>query len=152
MTIISVRMWLIVKFNERLKLLRTEMGITQNELGKIIGVGRTTVSEYESGKIVPKQDGLIKIAEYFNVSVDYLTGITDEEKQGKLLKTDLNIDIRLKETIRLLDIINKSNNPKLMYKNVRCHKEVLTPMQLELTKEVLKNALHLIEKICDSEI
>lgn len=144
-----------MKFNERLKMLRYEIGITQKELGEKIGVGRTTISEYESGKIVPKQDGLIKIAEYFNVSVDYLTGITDtshEKTQGKLPKTDLNIDIRLKETIRLLDIVGKGNSPTLVYKNIRCHKKVLTPAQLELTKEVLKNTLHLIEKICDSEI
>ena len=142
-----------MKFNERLKLLRTDLGLTQKDLGERIGVGRTTISEYESGKIVPKQDGLIELAKVFNVSVDYLTGITDvSREQCKLPKTDLHIDIRLKETIRLLDIINKGNSTKLIYKNVRCHKEVLTPIQIELTKEVLKNALQLIEKICDSEM
>ena len=142
-----------MKFNERLKLLRTELGITQKELGQRIGVGRTTISEYESGKIVPKQDGLIELAKIFNVSVDYLTGITDvSREQCKLPKTDLHIDIRLKEMIRLIDIVSKGGSEKLIYKNIRCHREVLTPTQIELTKEVLKNALHLIEKICDSEM
>ena len=142
-----------MKFNERLKLLRNELGITQKELGQRIGVGRTTISEYESGKIVPKQDGLIELAKVFNVSVDYLTGVADVSREPhKLPKTDLNIDIRLNETIRSLDIVSKGNSTKLIYKNVKCHKEVLTPIQLELTKEVLKNALHLIEKICDSEM
>ena len=142
-----------MKFNERLKLLRTDLGLTQKDLGERIGVGRTTISEYESGKIVPKQDGLLELAKVFNVSVDYLTGVADvSREQYKLPKTDLNIDVRLKETIRLLDIIGKGGSDKFIYKKVKCHKKVLTPMQIELTKEVLKNALHLIEKICDSEI
>lgn len=143
-----------MKFNERLKILRLENGITQKDLGKMIGVGRTTISEYESGKIVPKQDGLIKIAEYFNVSVDYLTGVSDisqEIKESKLPKTDLNIDIRLKQTIRLLNIVDKGNS-KLIYKSIKCHNKVLTPTQLELTKDVLTNALNLIEKICNSDL
>ena len=67
-----------MKFNERLKQLRLANGLTQKELAKSIEVGRTTISEYESGKIVPKQEGLLKLANYFNVSVDYLTGVSDE--------------------------------------------------------------------------
>ena len=62
----------------RLKELRLANGLTQKELAKSIEVGRTTISEYESGKIVPKHEGLLKLANYFNVSVDYLTGVSDE--------------------------------------------------------------------------
>ena len=84
-----------MKFNERLKQLRLANGLTQKELAKSIEVGRTTISEYESGKIVPKQEGLLKLANYFNVSVDYLTGVSDtpatrqhnEHDFGKLLNT-----------------------------------------------------------------
>ena len=84
-----------MKFNERLKQLRQQEGLTQRELAKSIEVGRTTISEYESGKIVPKQEGLLKLANYFNVSVDYLTGVSDnpatrqsnEHELGKLLNT-----------------------------------------------------------------
>ena len=67
-----------IKFNMRLKELRLANGLTQKELAKSIEVGRTTISEYESGKIVPKHEGLLKLANYFNVSVDYLTGVSDE--------------------------------------------------------------------------
>lgn len=84
-----------IKFNIRLKELRLANGLTQKELAKAIEVGRTTISEYESGKIVPKQEGLLKLANYFNVSVDYLTGVSDtpatrqhnEHDLGKLLNT-----------------------------------------------------------------
>ena len=61
-------------FGKRLRSVRKELGLTQKQLGEKIGVGRTTISEYESGKIVPRQDGLIKLAEVLGVNVDFLTG------------------------------------------------------------------------------
>ena len=54
-----------MKFNERLRTLRHDLGLTQTDLSKKLGVGRTTISEYEKGKIVPKKDGLIKLANIF---------------------------------------------------------------------------------------
>ena len=77
-------------FSKRLKELRLERGQTQKELANAIEVGRTTVSEYESGKIVPKQEGLLKIANHFNVSVDYLTGVSNERATRKQNASDLD--------------------------------------------------------------
>ena len=79
-----------IKFNIRLKELRLENGETQKDLANAIEVGRTTVSEYESGKIVPKQEGLLKIANHFNVSVDYLTGVSNERATRKQNASDLD--------------------------------------------------------------
>ena len=79
-----------MKFNERLKQLRLANGLTQKELAKSIEVGRTTISEYESGKIVPKHEGLLKLANYFNVSVDYLAGVSDEPATRKQNASDLD--------------------------------------------------------------
>ena len=79
-----------IKFNTRLKELRLERGQTQKELANAIEVGRTTVSEYESGKIVPKQEGLLKIANHFNVSVDYLSGVSNERATRKQNASDLD--------------------------------------------------------------
>ena len=77
-------------FPKRLKELRLEAGLTQKDLAKAIEVGRTTVSEYESGKIVPKQEGLLKLANHFNVSVDYLTGVSNERATRKQNSSDLD--------------------------------------------------------------
>ena len=77
-----------MKFKTILKDLRLKHGLSQEDLGKIIAVGRTTISMYESGNIVPRQEGLLKIASYFDVSVDYLTGISsnkDSEKSSPYL-------------------------------------------------------------------
>ena len=79
-----------IKFNIRLKELRLSHGETQKDLANAIEVGRTTVSEYESGKIVPKQEGLLRIANHFNVSVDYLTGVSNERATRKQNASDLD--------------------------------------------------------------
>ena len=77
-------------FPKRLKELRLNAGLTQKDLAKAIEVGRTTISEYESGKIVPKQEGLLKLANHFNVSVDYLTGVSNERATRKQNSSDLD--------------------------------------------------------------
>ena len=79
-----------IKFNIRLKELRLEAGLTQKDLANAIEVGRTTISEYESGKIVPKQEGLLKLANHFNVSIDYLTGVSNERATRKQNASDLD--------------------------------------------------------------
>lgn len=58
--------------------LRKEKGDTQNELAKKIGTTNKVVWTYEKGRCEPSIDLLIKLADYFNVSVDYLIGRTDE--------------------------------------------------------------------------
>ncbi|TCL55593.1 DNA-binding XRE family transcriptional regulator [Kineothrix alysoides] len=63
--------------SDRLKKSRISVGLNQTELGKIIGVGKTTISMYETGNSTPSDEIKLKIAEYFNVSVDYLLGKTD---------------------------------------------------------------------------
>ena len=77
-------------FPKRLKEIRLAHGETQRDLANAVEVGRTTISEYESGKIVPKQEGLLRIANHFNVSVDYLTGVSDNPATRKQNASDLD--------------------------------------------------------------
>lgn len=67
------------KFGDNLKKLRTEMGITQTELAKVIGVKPSTVGMYETGDRQPNFEIEEKIADFFNVSLDYLRGKTDKK-------------------------------------------------------------------------
>lgn len=62
---------------KRIKELRTEKNLTQEEFGKVFGIVKSTVSLYESGKSTPDDEIKKKIAEYFNVSLDYLMGASD---------------------------------------------------------------------------
>jgi len=59
---------------DRLKLLREEMNISQEELGIMLGVSDPTINRYEKGQRQPNTTMLCKIADYFCVSVDYLLG------------------------------------------------------------------------------
>ncbi|MGI5840539.1 MAG: helix-turn-helix domain-containing protein [bacterium] len=67
-------------FGERVKQLRTEAGMTQEEFGKIIGVTKYAVSLYESEKSSPNDGIKLKLADYFNVSLDWLMGRTDHRE------------------------------------------------------------------------
>lgn len=58
----------------RLKQLRTKRGMSQSELGKIIGVSPSTIGMYEQERRLPEVPTLKRIASFFNVSVDYLLG------------------------------------------------------------------------------
>lgn len=64
-------------FGERLKGLREEKGLRQEDIGTIVGVGKSTISQYESGKRQPDPLTLQKIADYFSVTLDYLFGRND---------------------------------------------------------------------------
>lgn len=58
----------------RLKQLRTKRGMSQSELGKIIGVSPSTIGMYEQERRLPEVPTLKRLASFFNVSVDYLLG------------------------------------------------------------------------------
>lgn len=64
-------------FSERIKELRQEKGLSQEALGNIIGVKRFSVYSYEKGRACAEMKGLIALADYFDVSMDYLAGRTD---------------------------------------------------------------------------
>lgn len=64
----------------RLKELRKKKGISQLRLATDLNTTQNTISRYETGEREPGVDELIKIADYFNVSVDYLIGRTENPK------------------------------------------------------------------------
>lgn len=65
------------KFAERLKELRTEKNINQVELSVEIGVSKGIISLWENGLREPGMYSLIQLAKFFEVSIDYLVGISD---------------------------------------------------------------------------
>lgn len=62
----------------RIKELRKEAGKTQKEVAEKLGVTSQCFGHYENGKSSPEPEMLIKIADYFLVSVDYLIGRSDD--------------------------------------------------------------------------
>ncbi len=66
-----------MNFNVRLKQLRQKHKLTQSELADILGLKPTAISNYESQRNEPSFDKLIALSKYFDVSCDYLLGISD---------------------------------------------------------------------------
>lgn len=66
---------------KNLKILRQEKDMNQTQLADEIGVSRSAIAMYESGKREPDNETLIKLAKYFNTSVDYLLGNSDVKEK-----------------------------------------------------------------------
>ena len=67
-----------MKFSQTLAFLRKEKGLTHEELAKQIGYSRAIIGFWENEKKQPTLDALIALANYFDVTLDFLTGRTDE--------------------------------------------------------------------------
>lgn len=65
-----------MEFGEILAELRQDKGLLQKDIAGIINVSVSTVSNYETGAHFPDVEGLMKLADYFNVPLDYLLGRT----------------------------------------------------------------------------
>lgn len=103
------------EFKDILQELRTEHEMTQDDLARLIGVQKSTVSHYETGSRYPKRDTLQVIADLFNVSTDFLTGrstrtelaVSDEERL--LIEAYRHADPGIKEAVRrVLNIKEKA--------------------------------------------
>ena len=64
-------------FGERLRMLRTEKGFTMQQMAEMLGITIGSWAKYERNEAEPSFDKLVKIADIFNVSVDFLLGRTN---------------------------------------------------------------------------
>lgn len=89
---------------------RTARGITQAELGRALGATQVAVCKWESGKSMPAPDLIIKLADFFNVSVDEVMGIekkdsaTKELSEAKQAMLDLIDSLSDEQVARLYEI------------------------------------------------
>lgn len=69
----------MVKIGERLKELRQEKNLTQTELAKNIGLSQAGIAKWETGDREPSADCIILLAQYFDVTTDFLLGVEDRD-------------------------------------------------------------------------
>lgn len=74
-------------FGEKIKELRTNRGMTQQEMGNMLEVSKQSVSNWENGNIMPSIELLVRISDLFQVSTDY---ILDRDNNLTLDITDLD--------------------------------------------------------------
>lgn len=72
-------------FAKRLRELRKEKGLSQVQLGELLGYGDTAISSYETGRNEPSYTDLIRICKVLDVSADYILGISDIRKPYAVL-------------------------------------------------------------------
>lgn len=102
---------------ERLAELRQEAGLSQEDLGKVIGVTNRVISGYERDENEPPDEMKTKLAQFFHVSIDYLLGVTDKPVEYKNNKIVLNFEIELTSEIQnevklFIDYIKYRNHIK----------------------------------------
>lgn len=88
---------------ETIRHLRQERGLRQEELGRRVGASKQSVSNWENGNIVPSIDLLVRLANFFGVSTDYILG---REEQRRLDVSGLT-DVQITHIQQLIDDIRR---------------------------------------------
>lgn len=114
------------KINE----LRKSKGLSQTALANELGISQSTLSYWERGDYEPDNDSLIKIADFFNVSTDYLLGRTDTPNPPKNKK----------------DLVTESNEAECVDGTIIFHRDGKTSRK-KFTKEQMDLAMRLLEQL-----
>lgn len=130
-------------FGDRLRELRTERQITGEKFGELFSVTKTAVSYWENGKSFPGEETVSKIADFFNVTTDYLLGKSDirnpyetEEKITQSVEDD-------PELLKFWEELREREDLQLLFKQVR-------PLSPKGIKQIIK-IIKAIEDEEDSE-
>lgn len=88
----------------RIKELREDRDLLQTEVAKKVGIDQRTLSNYETGKTNPDSYAIIKLAEFFGVTCDYLLGVAERNltDNSDILKEINDIKKRLNDIQRFL--------------------------------------------------
>lgn len=114
-------------FPVRLKLLREENGLSQAMLAKAIGIAQSTIGGWEASNREPNIDMLVKISDYFGVTIDYLVGRSDAPDAVKIKKPASLADFGVEKVV-------KSGS------------DSLTPEEIEALRAMLNNHLDQLRK------
>jgi transcriptional regulator with XRE-family HTH domain len=95
-------------FGNRVDLLRKEHNLNQTELAKIFGVTKSAVSDWKCRGKQPSQETLIGLANFFDVSLEYLLGISDVRKSDPVIVEEETRSF----AIKLIEELLKSNTIK----------------------------------------
>ena len=71
-----------IVFADRVKELRNKKGVSQTVIAQLLGVTKTQISDIENAKTSTSLEKAVALADFFNVSLDYLVGRSDNPKRG----------------------------------------------------------------------
>ncbi|WP_027364795.1 helix-turn-helix domain-containing protein [Desulfotruncus alcoholivorax] len=125
-------------FAKRLKELRLEKEISQEDFGKIFNLSKSTISLYESGKREPDYITLQVFSEYFDCSTDYLLGNSDSrETAEQLIEKAISDDPKV---VTLFNELKRRDDLQLLFKQVK-----------ELSPKAIKRIIKYIKIVEDEE-
>lgn len=113
---------------DRLKTLREQKGLTRKEVSEAVGLESSTYGKYEKGQRQPSYQILLALAEFYNVSVDYLTGYSPSSKAVSQEHLT-NVNNRIKEDL--------GEDVEVMFRDITSFDEA--------EKEELKNFIDFIK-------
>lgn len=67
-----------MRYNERIREIREDHSITQQKIADLLHIGQRTYADYESGKTRIPVDSLLILAKFYDVSMDYITGASNQ--------------------------------------------------------------------------
>lgn len=102
----------LANIGDRIKLLRTSSELSQEEFGRIFGIVKSTVCLYESGRSCPNDEVKINICRHFNVSLDYLMGLSDEQQTNKAVEIDDTEQLLIDEYMDMYKKLNNATHPE----------------------------------------
>lgn len=147
----------MANFSTRLKELRKQRELSQKEMAAYMGVAQTTIANYEQNIRFPDEAMLNKIADYFNVSMDYLIGRSDVEGAGNVLQKviiqylDSNIEDPLTQLAEkyMIELLqgNKMGASRLMLEAARSGTDVR-----ELYLKVFEPCMRRIGKLWELKV
>lgn len=70
-----------MRYNERIRAIREDSSLTQQKVAELLHIGQRTYADYESGKTRIPVDSLLILAEFYNVSMDYITGASNVKNE-----------------------------------------------------------------------
>lgn len=79
-------------FGQRLRELRLSKRMSQEELGSVLNASQQTIGNWERGRTFPTEDSVIQIANYFNVTIDYLYGEESESVNKNVVELEKLMD------------------------------------------------------------
>lgn len=136
-------------FGERLKNLRKDRHLTQEQFGKVFFLDKSSISRYEKNNQMPENDLLQKIADYLEVSVDYLLGRTDIKEVNSLdnspseiaTTSNLNNGLNKKDEKDVEKLLNQTIEALESQEGLMLNGEILEEEDIFLLKQAIKNGL-----------
>lgn len=117
-------------FKTRLKTLRTQKKMTQEDLSKVLDIPDSTIRRYETDGGVPKRERLALIADYFDVDIDYLLGRSDNPSRKNTDENTVHIDPFL-----IFELVDKFSDEEIIEK----YKHMA--QQKDLDEKIIRNHL-----------